>query len=383
MRRTLVRTLTGVAVAAVLIGTAACAPSDKSGDNGAGSGTCNYKIAMMGPITGDNAGLGKPILQAVQLAVEQHKAKNPDKCVELVQSDDKGTEDAAPGLAQQLVADQKVLGVVGPAFSGPTSASGDIFQQGNLPIISASATRPDLAERGWTVFHRTLGNDASQGPAVAKFIKDSLKATKVFVIDDKSDYGTGLAEQATTGLGSAVIGSESIQQKQTDFSAVVAKVKTAAPDVIFFAGYYAEGGPLAAQLKSAGVDAQFIGPDGIKDQGFITGAADAAEGSIITCPCIPAEKATGTFAADYKAKFGEDAGTYAAEAFDAANVFLAGVTSGVTDRAKMLEFIKAYDQPGVSKHIKFDDKGEIDKSVIVIWTYDVKGGAIVAREPIQ
>lgn len=383
MRRTLVRTLTGVAVAAVLIGTAACAPSDNSGDNGAASGTCNYKIAMMGPITGDNAGLGKPILQAVQLAVEQHKAKTPDKCVELVQSDDKGTEDAAPGLAQQLVADQKVLGVVGPAFSGPTSASGDIFQAGNLPIISASATRPDLAERGWTVFHRTLGNDASQGPAVAKFIKESLKATKVFVIDDKSDYGTGLAEQATAGLGSAVIGSESIQQKQTDFSAVVAKVKTAAPDAIFFAGYYAEGGPLAAQLKTAGVDAQFIGPDGIKDQGFITGAADAAEGSIITCPCIPAEKAEGTFAADYKSKFGEDAGTYAAEAFDAANVFLAGVTSGVTDRAKMLEFIKAYDQQGVSKHIKFDDKGEIDKSVIVIWTYDVKGGAIVAREPIQ
>ncbi|MEV0647205.1 branched-chain amino acid ABC transporter substrate-binding protein [Phytomonospora sp. NPDC050363] len=381
MRRTLLRTLTGVAVAAALVGTAACAPSDKSGDSGDGS--CTYKIAMMGPITGDNAGLGKPIYQAVKLAVDKHNAAKADKCVTLVQSDDKGDSAIAPGLASNLVADTNVLGVVGPAFSGPTSASGDIFEQGKLPIISASATRPDLSTKGWTTFHRTLGNDASQGPAVGKFIKESLKAEKVYLIDDTTDYGTGLSEQASAALGDTVIGLEQIQPKQTDFSAVVAKVKTAAPDVVFFAGYYNEGGPLAKQLKAGGVEATFVGPDGIKDQGFITGAAEAAEGAIVTCPCIPAEKATGTFAADYQAAFGEEAGTYAAEAFDAANVFLDGIAAGVTDRAKMLEHVKAYDKAGVSKQIKFDAQGEIDKSVIVIWTYDIKDGKIVAREEIK
>ncbi|GLZ78979.1 branched chain amino acid ABC transporter substrate-binding protein [Actinorhabdospora filicis] len=382
MRRNLVRALTGVAVAAALIGTAACAPSDKSGDNGDGK-SCTYKIAMMGPITGDNAGLGKPILQAVQLAVEKHNSAHADKCVTLEQADDKGDSSVAPGLAQGLVANASVLGVVGPAFSGPTSATGSIFEGGKLPIISASATRPDLSTKGWTTFHRSLGNDASQGPAVGKFIKESLKASKVFVIDDTSDYGTGLSEESKKALGSAVVGYEQIQPKQTDFSAVVAKVKTAAPDVVFFAGYYAEGGPLAKQIKGTGIKTTFVGPDGIKDQGFITGAADAAEGSIVTCPCIPAEKATGTFAADYKARFKEDAGTYAAEAFDAANVFLDGITSGVTDRAKMLDFVNKYDKDGVSKHIKFDAHGEIAADQIVIWTYDVKGGQIIAREPIK
>ncbi|GIG69642.1 branched-chain amino acid ABC transporter substrate-binding protein [Phytomonospora endophytica] len=381
MRRTLVRTLTGVAVAAALIGTAACAPADKSDDTG--SGGCTYKIAMMGPITGPNAGLGKPILESVKLAVDQHNKKDAAHCVTLVESDDKGDEAVAPGLAQQLVQDQKVLGVVGPAFSGPTKASGQIFEDGALPIISASATRPDLADNGWKTFHRSLGNDASQGPAVGKFIKDTLKAAKVFLIDDKSEYGTGLADQAATALGSAVVDRQSIQPKQTDFSAIASAVNAAKPDVVFFAGYYAEGGPLAKALKTAGVTATFVGPDGIKDQGFIDGAADAADGSIITCPCVPAEKATGTFAADYKAMFGADAGTYGAEAYDAATVFLTGISAGVDSRAKMLEHVNAYDAPGVSKHIKFDDKGEIDKSVIVIWTYDVVDGKIVAREPIQ
>lgn len=381
MRRTLVRTLTGVAVAAALIGTAACAPSDKGNDSG--SGAC-VKIAMMGPITGPNAGLGKPILDSVELAVEQHNAAHKDKCVEVVKSDDKGDEGVAPGLAQGLVQDQKVLGVVGPTFSGPTKASGSIFEQGGLPIISASATRPDLADNGWTTFHRTLGNDASQGPAVGKFIKETLKATKVFLIDDKSEYGKGLAEQAGAAIGTGVIGNESIQPGQTDFSAVSSAVAAAKPEVVFFAGYYAEGGPLAKALKGAGFTGQFIGPDGIKDQGFVDGAADAANGSIITCPCVPGEEATGTYAADYEKKFGEAPGTYGAEAFDAATVFLSGVLAGADTRAKMLAHIKAYDAPGVSKpKIKFDEKGEIDKSAIVIWTYDVKDGKIVAREPIK
>jgi len=152
---------------------------------------------------------------------------------------------------------------------------------------------------------------------------------------------------------------------------------------VFYGGYTNEASPFLKQLRQAGITAKFIGGDGINDANFPPGAgAAAAEGAIITCPCLPADKSTGTFQADWKAEYKSDPGTYAAEGYDSANIFLDAFKAGKTTRKDILDFVSSYDKDGVTKHIKFDSHGDVDQSVTVIWAYKVTGGKIVADQEI-
>lgn len=371
------RVLASAATAAALVGTvAAC-----GGGAADAAKDCEFAIGSMGALTGDNAGLGTVMRDGAKTAVELYNKENPDAKVCLVEADSEGTETKAPGVAKNLAKQENVLGVVGPGFSGESHAALPIFEEAGLPIISGSATDPSLSEKGWKTFHRTLGNDATQGPAAAAYIKDVLDPKSVFVIDDNSPYGKGLADEVRKALGDVVKGDAQVEAKQTDFGAVVTAVASEKPDVVFFGGYYAEGGPLADQLKKGGVEATFVGADGLKDENFITAAGDAAEGVILTCPCIPGEQAEGDFAAQFEEIIGEAPGTYGAEAFDAANVFLDGIKDGVKTREAMLEYIKSYDKPGASKNVKFTETGESQD--VVVWAYKVENGVIVPAQQIE
>src|SRR5262249_14776645 len=154
--------------------------------------------------------LGINIKHGVELAVEQWNKDNPDCKVTLKDYDSQGDPQKAPALADQAIADKTVLGIVGPAFSGESKAVDPKFDQAVLPIITPSATNPDLSKNGWKIFHRMLATDAKQGPDVANFIKDTLKAKTVFVIDDQSEYGKGIADQVRKTLGALATGSDSI-----------------------------------------------------------------------------------------------------------------------------------------------------------------------------
>lgn len=372
-----------VVPAVLLVVGASAACTSAGGSDTESAGKCGSKIAFFGARTGPYANLGINIYNGVKLAVDQYNKENADCKVVLVSKDSQGDEKQAPALAQNLVQDPKVLGVVGPAFSGETEASGGIFDKGGLPIISASATNPTLSQKGWKIFHRDLGNDNSQGPAAASYIRDTAKAKKVFVIDDTTAYGKGLADVVKSSLGSLVVGTDTVQPKQTDFQATVAKVKSSKADAVFYGGYYAEAGPFVKQLRAKNVTATFVSDDGVKDEGFVKGAGnEAAEGSVVTCPCIPGDEAKGTFLADYKKAFGRDPGTYGPEAYDATNVFLDGIKAGKTSRKAMNDFINSYDKDGVTKHLKFDSHGEIEKSELVVWSYVVKDGEIVKDQEI-
>ncbi|ADD43431.1 branched-chain amino acid ABC transporter substrate-binding protein [Stackebrandtia nassauensis] len=371
------RVLASAAAMATVVGAmAACGnPNDSA------SGDCEYAIASMGALTGPNAGLGEVMRDGAKVAVEIYNEKNKDAQVCFEEFDSKGTEKDAPGVAKKIAKDKKILGVVGPGFSGESTAANPIFEEAGMPIISGSATAPELAEKGWKVFHRTIGNDAVQGPAVASYINDVLKAKKVFVIDDQTAYGEGLAKTLKDALGDKLAGEEQVKTDQKEFAPVINKLKDSKADAVFYSGYYPEGGPFLNQMKKAGVEAQFIGPDGVKDENFIEAAKDASEGAIITCPCIPGEKAEGDFAKEFEKRIGEAPGTYGAEAFDAANVFLDGIKDGVKDTKSMLDFVNKYDKAGASKHIKFDKDGNI--AVDVVWAYKVEDGKIVADQEIE
>lgn len=366
----------GAAALALGLSLTACGTTD---DSEGGDASCDTKLAFFGPETGPAAGLGAPIIQGIELAVDQYN-EDADCEVELIKYDSQGSPDEAPALATEAAGDDSLIGVVGPAFSGESAAAGPIFAEAGLPTISPSATNPALSTNGWDTFHRALGNDATQGPAAATYISDTLGATGTYVIDDASEYGAGLAEIVEEDLGDGVVGTDTIQAGQTDFSPVVTKVVDSGADTVFFGGYYAEATILVGQLRDGGFDGTFVVADGVKDPAFLD-AGEAAEGAIITCPCIPdTDPAVAEFAADYEAEFGEAPGTYAAEAYDAASIFLAGLADGIDNREDMLAFVNAYDEPGITKQLKFDETGE--PADVHVYAYKVEGGAIVSDSEI-
>ncbi len=383
--RSYVKTASPFVAAALLL--SACGGTTggtNAGDNNAGGGgnkNCNLAIGFFGALTGDAANLGKNIKNGVQLAVDQHNQDNADCKVTVKEYDSQGDPAQAPGLASKAISEKNVVGLVGPAFSGESKAADPLFAEAGLVHITPSATNPALAENGWKTFFRVLGNDASQGPAAAKYIKDVMKAKAVFVVDDASEYGKGLADIVRKDLGGTVKGNDTVQQKQTDFSATVTAIRSSKADAVFFGGYYAEAGLLVKQLRDAGIQATFVVADGVKDEGYITAGGDATEGTIITCPCLPPDKATGTFAQDYQTAFGSEPATYSAEGFDAAKVLLDGIKEGKSTREDMLGYVKTYNKPGVTKTIKFDEKGE--PAEVSVWAYKVEGGKIVPDQEIK
>jgi branched-chain amino acid transport system substrate-binding protein len=364
----------------LLVGAAACAKDDDGG-SGTTASSCDSKIAFFGALTGGNAQLGINIRDGAKLAVDQYNKANPDCKVTLVEKDSAGDPAQASGLATSVVQDAKILGTVGPAFSGESKVANPILSKEGVVIVTPSATNPALATQGDKTFHRALGNDASQGPGAALYMKNVMKVQKAFVIDDASEYGKGLADQVKSTLGSIVTGSAVVKEQQTDFGTLVQEINKSGADSIFWGGYLREAAPFLKQFRDAGGKAKFVAGDGVKDPKFVEGAgAAAAEGSILTCPCVPPEKAGGTFAADYKTAPGRDASTYSAEAYDAANILLSGIKAGNTTREKLETYVDGYTGEGVTTKFKFQENGDIDPSAVAVWAYTVKAGQIVALE---
>jgi branched-chain amino acid transport system substrate-binding protein len=372
LRQVLARAIGGVAIIGLLAGAAACNKSSDSGGDTASGSNCGYKLAFFGALTGSAANLGVNIEQGFELAVEQYNKKKGSTCIEVAKFDSQGEASVAPGVARNLVADKKIIGVVGPPFSGESEAADPIFESAGIPTITPSATRTSLSSKGWKTFHRAVANDDSQGPAAAAYIKDTLKAQKVFVADDQSAYGAGLADVVKNKLGPLVVSSDKTEGdgKQTDFSALVQKVTSSGATALFYGGYYTNGGIIRKQLTAAGWKGTLLGGDGMKDPGLSKASGNAAAvGTVVTCPCSPPEQAGGTFNNDYKTKWGVAAGTYSDVAFDAANVFLQGIEAGNTTPEKLNTFLSTVNYKGIANTYKFTPAGELDPTLIKVWAF--------------
>ena len=349
---------------------AATDPSSAVTPAGDGKATCTAStIAMAGALTGDNAALGINIKDGAQLAVDQHNKANAGCQITLKTFDTEGDPQKASQVAPQITNDPSIIGLIGPAFSGETKATGGVFSQAGLVSTTASATNPTLADNGWKTFFRGLANDDVQGPAVAKYMTGKLGYKKVCVIKDDSEYAAGLAKAITSGLGSAADSScaGDVKTKDRDFSAIITKVTSAKPDAVFYAGYYAEAAPLVQQMKNAGVSATFVSGDGVNDPQFVSQAGSAAKASVLSCPCGPAPDA---FKSAYQSAFNQPPGVYSVEAYDLATILMKGISAGNTTRPKLLDYVKNYDGQGLARTYKWTDKGELTSSLI--WMYDVK-----------
>ncbi|MEV6300899.1 branched-chain amino acid ABC transporter substrate-binding protein [Actinoplanes sp. NPDC051861] len=370
MRQVLARAIGGVAIIGLLAGSAAC-NKDTSSDTATGS-NCGYKLAFFGALTGSAANLGVNIEQGFELAITQYNEKKGSTCIEVAKFDSQGAAEVAPGVARSLVADKKIIGIVGPPFSGESEAADPIFEEAGIPTITPSATRVSLSSKGWKVFHRAVANDDAQGPAGAAYIKDVLKAEKVFVADDQSAYGAGLADVVKSKLGALVVQSDKTEGdgKQADFSALVQKVVSSQATALFYGGYYTNAGLIRKQLTAAGWKGTLVGGDGMKDPGLSKAAGNAAaEGTVVTCPCSPAAEAGDEFNNAFKTKWGVPAGTYSDVAYDAANIFLQGIDAGNTTPQKLNEYLSTVNYKGIANTYKFTATGELDPTLIKVWAF--------------
>ncbi|WP_461027178.1 branched-chain amino acid ABC transporter substrate-binding protein [Streptomyces sparsus] len=348
-------------------------------DSGDGDGD-TYKIAFQGPLSGENVQLGENMENGIKLAIDEANASGDyDFTIEYVPADDQGQPDKATAAAQKAI-DAEVIAVIGPAFSGPADTAAEYYADAGIPAVSSSATRPDLTTKGYETFFRAVPNDSAQGAGMAKYLKDNTDAKKVVVVDDKTDYGVGLADVAEKALKDAGIEAirQSAPQKTPDYSAAAKKVANTKADGMIYAGYYEDAGPFAKKLDEEGFDGVKVSGDGSNDMQFVKLAGDSANGWKLTCPCTDPtqEEATKAFAEDYEKEYNQAPGTYSAESYDVAKMIIseiAGLEGDVSNEA-LLESLKKVKYQGLTKEFSFDDKGEFTSQTIYL--YEVKDSKI-------
>ena len=343
-----------------------------------------YTIGYQGPLSGGEASTGIDEQNAVKYAIKLFEAKNKSIKIKLVSIDDQGDPAVAGTVAPGVASNKNVLGVVGPAYSGATIASLPYYKSVNMALISPSATRVSLTDPtspdfGGPIFHRVVGKDDLQGPALAKYATAGVSAAKVFVFDDQSAYAVPLRGFVEAGLkkvaGATVVGGDSVPNTTTDFSPTIAKIKTSGATVVIYTGYYSQAAVFIKQLRDSGSKAVFAGGDGVFNQEFPKLAGAAAEGSKVTgvggLAGVDAK-----MEADFKKKMGVSSGVYSVESFDAANILLSGIKAGKTTRVKMLAYVKAYKGKSISGNtIKFDANGDISYGLFAGFT--TKNGVLV------
>jgi branched-chain amino acid transport system substrate-binding protein len=364
----------GAIALALTVTATACGTTDTDGGDASGD-ECNFKIGVMGALSGANASIVLPSVDGAELAVKQWD--NADCEVELVKFDTEGDPAKATPVATQIAGDDTFIGVMGGAFSGETRATKSIYNDAGVTMVSQSATATDLTQEDPVeVFHRLVPYDDYQGAAIAKYLTDELGASKVFVVDNSEAYGEPLADRVEETLGDAMIQRDKTEVGQTDFAPTISKIESAQPDAIFYGGYIGEAAPLLKQMRDAGIDAPFVGGDGLYGADFGNAVGAAGEGAVVMCPCAPIAEDS-TFATDYEAEFGGAPGAYAAEGFDAMSVFLAALDDGARTREEVETFVDGYTGEGLSKEIAFDENGDVPKENVSYWAYKNEGGTLV------
>jgi branched-chain amino acid transport system substrate-binding protein len=340
------------------------------------------KIGAASPLTGPQAHIGIDIRNGVQLAIEDLNAAGVEiggKKVkfEMVAEDDEANPTKATTVAQKLV-DAKVAAVVGHFNSGASIPASKVYADGGVPQISPSSTNPDYTLKGFKTTFRVVAHDGQQGPTLGRFAVEKLKAKNIAVIDDSTAYGQGLAdnfEATVKALGAKVIAREHTTDKDTDFKAILTKIKGRKPDLVMFGGIDPQAGPMVKQMSELGIKAKFIGGDGMQTPNFIKLAGDAAEGVMASIPGLPKDQMPGgkAFLEKYKAKFNAEVELFAPMGYDAVFVFVEAMKrAGSSDPAKFLPEVGKTDYKGVIGPIAFDEKGDLKNGPITI--YVVKGG---------
>lgn len=339
------------------------------------------RLGHVAPLTGPQAHLGKDNENGARMAVDELNARGLEiggakVRFELLAEDDQADPKQGTIVAQKLV-DAKVNGVIGHLNSGTTIPASKLYADAGIPQISGSATNPKYTQQGFKTAFRVMANDVQQGKILGGFAVQQLAAKTVAIVDDRSAYGQGLAdefEKAAVAAGARVATREFTTDKATDFAAILTKIKSKKPDLVFYGGMDAQGGPMAKQMKTLGLKAKFLTGDGGCTPEFIKLGGDATEGQYCSLPGVPLEKMPGgkDFGDKFTAKYGQIQ-LYAPYVYDAVMVAADAMKrANSVDPTAYLSEIGKTDYPGVTARIQFDALGDLKGGSISL--YRVKDG---------
>jgi branched-chain amino acid transport system substrate-binding protein len=341
------------------------------------------KIGHVAPTSGAIAHLGKDNENGARLAIEELNAKGvtiggKKAKFELIAEDDAADPKQGTAAAQKLV-DQKVNGVIGHLNSGTSIPASTIYSNAGIPQISPSATNPKFTRQGLKTTFRVVADDVHLGGTLGKYAVKDLKGKSIAIVDDRTAYGQGVAdefEKAVKAAGGKIAGREFTTDKSTDFMAILTTIKGKKPDVVFFGGMDAVAGPMLKQMKSLGINAKFMGGDGICSSELAKLAGDAmADGQVVCAEAGGVEgaqkKDLDAFNAKFKAKYNADVQVYAPYVYDAVNVMVAAMVKAKSADPKVYlpELAKTTGYKGVTGTIAFDQKGDIKNGALTLYTY--------------
>jgi branched-chain amino acid transport system substrate-binding protein len=277
--------------------------------------------------------------------------------------------------------DAKVNGVIGHLNSGTTIPASKIYHDAGIPQISPSATNPKYTQQGFKTAFRVVAHDGQLGGTLGRYAVKDVKAKAIAIVDDRTAYGQGVADEfakAVKAAGGTIVGREYTNDKATDFSAILTKLKGSKPDLIFFGGMNAVAGPMLRQMKQLGLQVKYMGGDGICTADLPTLAGDGmADGQVICAEAGGVEgaqvKALEAFKERFKSKFGMEVQIYAPYVYDATMAMVAAMQkANSADPKKYLPELAKINYEGVTGTIAFDGKGDIKNGALTLYTY--KGG---------
>ncbi len=360
----------------------------------AASGELTVKIGSANPLTGPFAHWGRDADNGVQLAVEEANASGvtlggQKVKFEVVSEDDQADPKTATQVAQRFI-DSGVVAVVGHLTSGAAIPASRIYSDAGVPMVAGSVTSPKFTQQGYSNTFRIIANDLQQGQALAKFAVGQLKAQRIAVIDDRTTYGQGLADdfaKSVEAAGGKVVKREYTTNSATDFMAILTSLKGQNPDLVFYGGMDAQAGPMVKQLRKLGIKAAFMGADGVNTPEFAKLGGKDAEGAYASSAGAPKEVMPGfaSFNDKFKARFKTDIQAYAPYTYDAARVLIDAMKrADSADPKKFLQEIGKTQLQGVTGAIAFEPNGDIKNGAVSL--YQLQAGAwkgLTAAAPAQ
>jgi len=350
------------------------------------------KIAVALPLTGDIGALGEGIRRAIQMAVDDHNASPASSPkIALAIYDDRSDPKEAVNVANQIASDPSVVGVIGHFNSGCSIPTAPFYARAGLVVLSPAASNPQLtlqqlsSQWRWprTIF-RVNTTDDVQGAVGAEFTRDKLKVKAVSVIQDKTAYGQGVAEEFSKrfqALGGEVLSFNGIQVGDKDFKALLTRVKGEHPGAIYFGGMFSEGGFVVRQARELGIKIPIVTDEANYDPEFLKIAGPAAEGCTVTFLGRPPDlmESAKAFINEYKTRYpGAEIKAYDHYGYEVAEILLEAIQHVGADRARIVDYVRHIHHHGVLGVTSFDEKGDTLNKTITLFT--VKNGQFVPVE---
>lgn len=335
------------------------------------------KIGMGAPMLGDYSMFGIDISQGVEVALVQDDGFEGWK-YQLIAQDTGGAPEGGAAVANKLVTDPTVVAIAGHIFSGSTAAAMPIYEKAGFPMMSPSATLPELTEKGSMVFNRLAFTDATQAKFAAELLYNSLGARKLGVMHDGTSYGQGLADGVASdfqALGGEVVATEAITPGEVDYIAPLSSVAAKSPDAIYYGGYAAEAIVMANQWQQAGLDGvTLFGCDGTYGVEFAEKTGPNGEGSLAVSLVPPDSPEKTAFDEAYRTAYGMEAGELSAfswSSYDTGKVLVDAIEKVAfkgddgnlyVPRGALVEAVRNTDYQGLTGTVKCDEKGECNAS---------------------